>query len=118
MTPLSPSTPLSAPAAETPAAPAPKKERKFGYLAVFGVGAMAAGAVSLVLAGVSLLNPFVIMSGSNFIERDLDGVVLPGTGTSINPFYLAGACFLVLGAVLGATGLTMLGVETYLNGGF
>jgi hypothetical protein len=121
-------TPLSPVAEATPAAPAAPaatptpaagpKERKYGYLAVLGVGSMAAGAVSLALAGASLLNPFVVLNGLNFIERDTDGLVIPGTGTSINPFYALGGVLLVLGITLGTAGLVMLGVETYLNGGF
>ena len=120
-TPLSPAAEATPAAQAAPAAtptPAGPKERKYGYLAVLGVGSMAAGAVSLVLAGASLLNPFVVLNGLNFIERDTDGLVIPGTGTSINPFYALGGVLLVLGITLGTAGLVMLGVETYLNGGF
>jgi hypothetical protein len=113
----------ASPAVETPAAEAAKPaakeapKRRFGYLAVFGMASLATGALSLILAGASLLNPVVILSGFNVIQNDTDGLALPG-GRSVNPFYAVGALLLVTGLAFGAAGITMLGLEVYFNGSF
>ena len=93
-------------------------KRRHGYLAVFGVASLVAGVASFIMAGASLLNPYVVQAGFSVFQHNGEGIALPFLGASVNPFYLMGGAMLVLGVGFAAAGFTMLGLEVYFNGSF
>ncbi|MBI5493816.1 MAG: hypothetical protein HY904_02250 [Deltaproteobacteria bacterium] len=123
--------PAPAPEAAPAAAPAPttadekpaeKKDegpkRRYGALSVLGLGSMFVGVAGIILGGVTFMGPALVGTGWAPIQANADGIPLPGTGQSINPFAALGTTALVGGLLFGAAGAAMLVLEVYLNDGF
>lgn len=107
-------TPAPAAAPAKPAEAPPPAKRRFGALAVFGVGSLALSTFAFILAGASILAPIPVSSNFAFIEPDNNGIPIPG-GQSLSPFLVLATVMLASGVALGALGASLLGLEWYFN---